>query len=393
MIGLLLFRCHRSFILKIAVVDGATPFLLSSALLRTIGAVIDTSKDVMWCRRFNCSVSLHLTDRGLFLLDMKELLQKAWNHHQMTTTVTSPKAPLSCASMDSSNSMSEIGQKKVISDRGMQFCEVTDTPSFANPEMCHFMDEDNPSANPEVNRISRSDSHSLVKHSSVTGQEVSDKIIQPQRISPTIRVETSCASSSVDFGQKHKGTKICDGLGHRSAVDLLVPEPLRSVVKGVSSEVLSCLPRRRSVSWRPRGTTVVKTACEPPTSSSQSPVAPTFVKPKAKTKGYPVTKEAHPELPVPDSEEEEFDMVDPSMTMYATQQLDVAVLQERMLHMEERFDPDHAAHPESELSSSEFPDWQLYAGDVDCEFAFGERFGSHSREKKSLSTVDQSIHH
>ena len=195
--------------LKIAVVDGATPFLLSSALLRTIGAVIDTSKDVMWCRRFNCSVSLHLTDRGLFLLDMKELLQKAWNHHQMTTTVTSQKAPLSCASMDSSNSMSEIGQKKVISDRGMQFCEVTDTPSFANPEMCHFMDEDNPSANSEVNRKSRSDSHSVVRHSSVTGQEVPDKIIQPQRISPIIRVETSCASSSHVFGRP--SSKSSDG--------------------------------------------------------------------------------------------------------------------------------------------------------------------------------------
>lgn len=254
--------------LKIAVVDGATPFLLSSALLRTIGAVIDTSKDVMRCRRFNCSVSLHLTDRGLFLLDMKELLQKAWNHHQMNTTVTSQKAPLSCAPMDSSNSMSEIGQKKVIPDRGTQFCELTDTPLFANPEMCHFTNEDNPSSSPEVNRISSSEDHSVVKPSLVQGPEVREKIIQPQRISPTIRVETSSASSShvvgrpsskgsngcpCDSSPRHDvgGTressggfwaetqreKVCDGLGHRSGVDLLVSEPLRPVVQGVSSEV------------------------------------------------------------------------------------------------------------------------------------------------------------
>ena len=66
--------------LKVAVVKGSAPFLLSNALLRTIGAVIDTSRDVLWCHRFNCAVSLHLTNRGLFLLDLKELLQKAWHH-------------------------------------------------------------------------------------------------------------------------------------------------------------------------------------------------------------------------------------------------------------------------------------------------------------------------
>ena len=398
--------------LKIAVVDGATPFLLSSALLRTIGAVIDTSKDVMWCRRFNCSVSLHLTDRGLFLLDMKELLQKAWNHHQMTTTVTSQKAPLSCASMDSSNSMSEIGQKKVISDRGMQFCEVTDTPSFANPEMCHFMDEDNPSANSEVNRKSRSDSHSVVRHSSVTGQEVPDKIIQPQRISPIIRVETSCASSSHVFGRpsskssdgcpcdsspRHDvgGTrepsggfwaeaqrkKVCDGLGHRSGVDLLVPEPLRPVVKGVSSEVCHVC-REEDQSAGDHGDYCGQNSLRSPDIVKPISSGTDLCEAEGQDRGLSGDQGGSPRAScsrfrgggVRHGGSIHDDVCNSTTGCHSSAREDAA--------HGERFDPDHAAHPESELSPSEFPDWQLYAGDVDCEFASGERFGSHSREKK-----------
>lgn len=136
----------------------------------------------------------------------------------------------------------------------------------------------------------------------------------------------------VDFGQKHKGKKYATVWDtDQEWISWFLSHYARS--SKVSHQKFVMFAEKKISQLETTGTTVVKTACEATTSSSQFPVAPTFVKPKAKTKGYPVTKEAHPELPVPDSEEE-FDMVDPSMTMYATQQLDVAVLQERMLHME-----------------------------------------------------------
>ena len=59
--------------LKVAVVPGATPFLLSNALLRTLQAVVDTGKNVMWVERFKRQVPLHLTDRGLYLIDINDL--------------------------------------------------------------------------------------------------------------------------------------------------------------------------------------------------------------------------------------------------------------------------------------------------------------------------------
>ena len=61
------------FRLKIAVVPGATPFLLSNTLLRAIGAVIDTDKKQLWSSKLNRSIPLHLTQKGLFLLDLNDL--------------------------------------------------------------------------------------------------------------------------------------------------------------------------------------------------------------------------------------------------------------------------------------------------------------------------------
>ena len=59
--------------LKIAIVPGATPFLLSNTLLRAIGAVIDTGRKVLHSSRIGRAIPLVLTGKGLFLLDLNEL--------------------------------------------------------------------------------------------------------------------------------------------------------------------------------------------------------------------------------------------------------------------------------------------------------------------------------
>ena len=62
-------------LLKIAVVPGSTPFLLSNTLLRTIEATIDTTKHVLHSAKLGKSFSLNLTSKGLFLLDLNDLAQ------------------------------------------------------------------------------------------------------------------------------------------------------------------------------------------------------------------------------------------------------------------------------------------------------------------------------
>ena len=65
--------------LKIAVVQGSTPFLLSNALLRTLQAVIDTGRNTMSSKLFQKEIPLKLTDRGLYLIDLNDLCQFACN--------------------------------------------------------------------------------------------------------------------------------------------------------------------------------------------------------------------------------------------------------------------------------------------------------------------------
>ena len=62
--------------LKIAVVPGRTPFLLSNTLLRTLHASIDTHAQVIRSPFMPKPVPLSLTSRGLFVLDMNALMSQ-----------------------------------------------------------------------------------------------------------------------------------------------------------------------------------------------------------------------------------------------------------------------------------------------------------------------------
>ena len=63
--------------LKVAVVPGSTPFLLSNTSLRTLEAAIDTGNKVL-------SFPLLLTSKGLFLLDLNELAQQPRGNAQFS---------------------------------------------------------------------------------------------------------------------------------------------------------------------------------------------------------------------------------------------------------------------------------------------------------------------
>eukprot|EP00435_Cladocopium_sp_Y103_P018074 s4573_g4.t1 len=62
--------------LKVAIVPGSTPFLLSSTLLRALSATIDTEKHLLFSRKLNQEFPLQLTSKGLFLLDLNLLAQQ-----------------------------------------------------------------------------------------------------------------------------------------------------------------------------------------------------------------------------------------------------------------------------------------------------------------------------
>ena len=68
----LLFPLHDQW-LRIAVVPGPTPFLLSSTFLNQIRAVIDTEAGTLWSKMLKKQLVLERTAKNLFLMDVNQL--------------------------------------------------------------------------------------------------------------------------------------------------------------------------------------------------------------------------------------------------------------------------------------------------------------------------------
>ena len=68
--------------LKIAIVPGGTPFLISNTLMRKLQAKIDCATQTMSSVQMAQPVSLQLTPKGLFLLDLNELIKATMDRTQ-----------------------------------------------------------------------------------------------------------------------------------------------------------------------------------------------------------------------------------------------------------------------------------------------------------------------
>ena len=67
--------------MKIAIVESQTPFLISNSVFRNLDAIVDTGKQQIEFRKLGCTVPVRLSERKLFLLDIKELIEKAEDPH------------------------------------------------------------------------------------------------------------------------------------------------------------------------------------------------------------------------------------------------------------------------------------------------------------------------
>ena len=61
--------------LKIAIVPGAAPFLISNTLLRALGAMVDTGRNKLVLPKHDTEIPLQLSEKGLHLVDVNMLLQ------------------------------------------------------------------------------------------------------------------------------------------------------------------------------------------------------------------------------------------------------------------------------------------------------------------------------
>ena len=60
--------------LKIAVVKGATPILISNTLLRALGATVNTQTNELQIPELHQNIQMKLSSKGLYLVDMNDLI-------------------------------------------------------------------------------------------------------------------------------------------------------------------------------------------------------------------------------------------------------------------------------------------------------------------------------
>ncbi|CAL1167081.1 unnamed protein product [Cladocopium goreaui] len=97
-------------LLKVAIVPGGTPFLLSNTLMRVMEASIDCAKHTLSSKMFNTPVKLQLTPKGLFLIDINSLIQAAKDNKSASRTTGAQ----TFAETFVSDEVSEKGQPKPI---------------------------------------------------------------------------------------------------------------------------------------------------------------------------------------------------------------------------------------------------------------------------------------
>ena len=123
-----------NLLLKVAIVPGGTPFLISNTLLRAFQAVIDVQKHVMWSKKFNREYPLQLTPKGLFLVDLNDLAETSANAAADRTPAETHLAEEAVPKEDSHQRSEVHPHEKMFSDPPSQTTEITsnNTPKQAN---------------------------------------------------------------------------------------------------------------------------------------------------------------------------------------------------------------------------------------------------------------------
>ena len=150
-------------LLKIAVVPGSTPFLLSNTLLRALGATIDTTKHVLHATKIGQSFQLNLTSKGLFLLDLNDLAQPISMPTEFSKSAETHATV--CGSEDQ-----QVPESKTPRDSIMPVPSTHATP--INHDMSHehesnnlqSIDEDAPPSSLSTSMSSQKNSKMVAKH-------------------------------------------------------------------------------------------------------------------------------------------------------------------------------------------------------------------------------------
>ena len=226
----------HGFHLKVAIVPGSTPFLLSNTLLRALESIIDTQEKMLISKKLNMSFPLQLTSKGLFLLDLNDLASVESSRTPMdrvaeTNVVVEPKEmlpscqPISIVSKD----------KTLLGDRG----ENTD-PTLQVQE--HFEEHI-----PEISSSQVQDKVQFARSFQLPDRCPQHVVGQPSSESPGPGRRTRTRfQQNVDGSTRERedhlrncpqGTHLSRSLGDRSELDPVVQSTLWKLKEGSPSPI------------------------------------------------------------------------------------------------------------------------------------------------------------
>ena len=234
----------HGFLLKVAIVPGSTPFLLSNTLLRALGAIIDTDKEELFAKKINRKIPLQLTARGLFLLDINELAESCHRGPFVETHVVSD-------AKQSLSAKSECLKEETPKDRYKGCDKVKDSKSrealhspsnvFMQTAGCREPKENSADSNLFPKSITKG---FVVPATSDHGQPCSSTSTSSSRCGTTAAghvpvqpAANGCLSNR--FWQGPFGANIPASMAGRSILDQLVCQPLPTIAQDRSQDVSS----------------------------------------------------------------------------------------------------------------------------------------------------------
>ena len=250
------------FDLKIAVVPGATPCLVSNTLLRALGALVDTSSNQLVLPKHGQKIPLKLSNKGLYLVDMNMLLKvppqpKGDHQHAETFAQESWEKKVSDATkaIESANDHSGIQVKSVKFEASgkSQFSPSSSVSNHmsssnhkhddftAKPTTSMFMSTQSPTSCDVKESNAETGSSETQAGSHVDHPERSPR--QHERLGKTPPTPSgghacdrdgicrpseprSLAEREGEVWEGPSGEKLCRALGDGTGVDQVVPGPL-----------------------------------------------------------------------------------------------------------------------------------------------------------------------
>ena len=239
--------------IRIAIVKGRTPFLLSSTFLRGIKAIIDVKEGTLWSKLLNRQLAIERTSKSLFMLDINQLWQEPIMAVQSTSAVGSldpselfPKQAPICATENCEQSRDNHTLSESVEATGSRSdkSRISVKSSSALGSRCDFhqLSAACPNSKLESPRAHQScDPHQHVEVSVRSSEGISQCSSGSSRTrrSTGCGEDDSCRAEARDHFVRH-GTQrkeFSDRLRSSSTLGGLVHIPLREELEAGSSQV------------------------------------------------------------------------------------------------------------------------------------------------------------